>query len=176
MELLISEDEIKGKITELAKQIVENYKDSEEMILVTVLRGGLEFSDDLIAEIRKITDKKLILDDMIVKSYDGTNSTGKLNVEKDISIDVKGKNVLLLEDIIDSGRTLQFLKEFFEKKEVKSVEMCTFLDKSEKRVVEISPKFIGFEVPDVFVVGYGMDYNGDFRDMKDIMILDGKEK
>ena len=99
MELLISEDEIKGKIAELAKSIVEYYKDSKEIVLVTVLRGGLDFSDDLVKELRKLTDKKLILDDMIVKSYKGTESTGTINVEKDLKTDVKGKEVLLLEDI-----------------------------------------------------------------------------
>jgi hypoxanthine phosphoribosyltransferase len=176
MELLISEDEIREKIAELAKDIVKHYKNSKELVLVTVLRGGLDFSDDLIRELREVTDKKLILDDMIVKSYSGTKSSGTHNVEKDLKTDVKGKDVLLLEDIIDSGKTLKFLKDYFKKRGVKTVEMCTLLDKTERRTEDVNPLFIGFEIPDVFVVGYGMDFNGDFRDLKDIMILEGHER
>lgn len=176
MELLISEDEIREKIAGLAKDIAKHYKNSKELVLVTVLRGGLDFSDDLIRELRKCTGMKLILDDMIVKSYNGKKPAGSHNVEKGIKTDVKDKDVLLLEDIIDSGRTLMFLREYFMKKGVRSVDMCTLLDKTERREIDINPLFVGFEIPDVFVVGYGMDYNGDFRDLKDIMILEGHEK
>ena len=165
--VLISKEEIERRIKELGKQITEDLK-SEDVVVVGVLKGCVLFLSDIIRNL----DLKLDLDFMICSSYeDGTSSSGNVKIIKDINIDVKDKVVLIVEDIIDSGRTMHNLKEIFKVRQCKDFRICTLLDKQERRVVDIKADYIGFDVPNEFVVGYGLDYAGKYRNLPEIGVL-----
>lgn len=165
--VLISKDEIKKRIEELGSQITNDLK-GEEVIVVGVLKGCVVFLSDLIREL----DIKVDLDFMICSSYeDSTSSSGNVKIVKDINIDVKDKVVLIVEDIIDSGRTMANLKEIFKVRQCKDFKICTLLDKKERRAVNIEADYIGFDVPNEFVVGYGLDYAGKYRNLPEIGVL-----
>lgn len=151
--VLIPEEEVDKKIREMAAEISKAYE-GKELHLVCVLRGGVFF----MCELAKRLTVPVTLDFMSVSSYgDGTESCGQIKIIKDLDDSIEGKNVLVVEDIIDSGRTLSKLMELLESRKPASLSLCTLLDKPERRVVEVDVDYTGFSIPDLFVVGYGLD-------------------
>ena len=165
--ILISKDELSQRVKELSAQITKDFE-GEEVIVVGVLKGSVLFMTDLIREI----DLPMDIDFMVVSSYEGsTVSSGNVKIIKDVNIDVAGKNVIIVEDIIDSGRTMYSLRELFQVRDCKEFKICTLLDKKERRKIEIDADYVGFDVPNEFVVGYGLDYDGKYRNLEDIGVL-----
>lgn len=165
--ILISENELKTTVMEIAEKINADYK-NEEILLVVILKGSIVFATDLM---RYLT-MPVNIDFMQVSSYGcGTVSKGFINIKKDLSVDVAGKNVLIIEDIIDSGNTLKKLKELLKSRNPKSVKICTILDKPDRRVTDVEVEYSGISIPDEFVVGYGLDYNEQFRNLPYVGIL-----
>lgn len=165
--ILITAEEIDGIVTRLAAEISADYKD-EEIIVVSILKGSLIFTSDLI---RKMSCP-VILDMMQASSYgSGTQSSGNVHIKQDVASDVYGKNVLIVEDIIDSGNTLSKIKDFFISRKAKTVKICTMLDKPSRRVVDINVDYVGTQVPDEFIIGYGLDYNERYRELPYIGVL-----
>lgn len=151
--VLISEEEVDKKVREMAAEISKAYE-GKTLHLVCVLRGGVFF----MCELAKRLTIPVTLDFMSVSSYgDGTESSGQIKIVKDLDDSIEGKNVLVVEDIIDSGRTLSKLMELLESRKPESLALCTLLDKPERRVVEVNVDYTGFQIPDLFVVGYGLD-------------------
>lgn len=159
-EIVISEEELQNKITELAKQISADYTD-KDLLLICVMNGSVFFSVDLIKQLTVKAD----LDFISVASYDRTQSTGKVTLHRDISTDITDKDVIIIEDILDSGRTFAFLLEHIKSKNPKSLKACSLLDKPDRRVTEVNLDYTGFVIPDVFIVGYGMDYEQQYRQL-----------
>lgn len=165
--VLISEDELKVMVKEIAQKISEDYKD-KNLLLVGLLKGSVVFMADLMKELS--VDCKI--DFICVSSYgSGTESQGRINLIKDVSQSVEGVDVLVVEDIIDSGNTLAFILKYFEAKGANSVKICTLLSKPDRRVVEIPVDYIGAEIPDEFVIGYGLDYAENYRNLPYVGIL-----
>ena len=161
---------------EIAAHISQDYA-GEEIVFICVMKGAVCFTIDLMRYVKN----PIILDFITVLSYGpGAKSTGAVKLKKDIDSNIKGKHVLLLEDILDSGRTLTYLLEHFQKQEPASLNVCALLDKPEKRKYPIPLKYNGFTIPDIFIVGYGMDYDQRFRDLpymgivKESYIKEGK--
>ena len=165
--VLLSEEEIAAKIAELGKQISEDYK-GKNLLLISVLKGSVVFMADLM---RAITiDCKI--DFMAVSSYGaGTHSSGSVKIIKDLDINLEGYDLLVVEDILDSGNTLSKLKKILLDRNPKSFKICTFLDKPDRRVVELVADYKGFTIPDEFVVGYGLDYDEKYRNLPCVGIL-----
>ena len=158
---LLTKEEIQSKVKELAIQI-QNYFKNEEIYVVCILKGAGVFTMDLIREIKN----DVILDFMIVSSYGSeTKSSGIVKIIKDVDMAVENKNVLIVEDIIDTGLTLEYLKDYFQRRGCKDFRICTLLDKFEKRTCNIVPDFVGFKIPNKFVVGYGIDCNEKYRNL-----------
>ncbi|SHM68645.1 hypoxanthine phosphoribosyltransferase [Caldanaerovirga acetigignens] len=167
-EILISEEEIKKKLKELGKRITEDYRDKKDILLVGVLKGAVLFIADLIRHI----DLPLQVDFMAVSSYGAsTESSGVVRILKDLDENIEGKNILIVEDIIDSGLTLSYLYNMLKSRKPASIKICTLLDKPSRRKVKIKVDYLGFEIPDYFVVGYGLDYNEKYRNLPFIGIL-----
>lgn len=161
IETLISREEVESRIKELAKLIETDYKE-KDLICVALLKGSVIFLSDLIKEITL----PLQIDFMNVSSYGSeTTSSGNVKVIKDTDIDVRGKDVLIVEDIIDTGITLEYVIGMFKTKGVASVKTCTLLSKPERRKIDVKVDYIGFEVPDKFVIGYGLDYAQKYRNL-----------
>ncbi|MBS5037127.1 MAG: hypoxanthine phosphoribosyltransferase [Fusobacterium sp.] len=161
VEVLISREKVEERIKELAKEIEKDYA-GKELVCVGLLKGSVMFMADLI----KAVDLDLRIDFMKVSSYgSGTNSTGVVKILKDVDVDLAGKDVLIVEDIIDTGLTILNVKDFLSKKNPKSVKVCTLLDKPSRRVVEVKGEYVGFEIPDEFVVGYGLDLDEKYRNL-----------
>ena len=172
-EIMITEEEIAQKINELANQINYDYKDKEkEVIVIGILKGCFVFMSDLI---RKL-DFNVKVQFMEISSYqNGTVSQGKITIKKDIGIDIEGKDVLITEDIIDSGNTLSQLTEILEKRKPKSIKVCTLLSKPSRREVEFDADYTGFVIEDRFIIGYGLDCGEQFRQLPyiaEVEILD----
>jgi len=165
-ELLLREEEIKKRISELGEIITKDYRD-KNLLLVSVLKGSFIFMSDLSRSI----DLDLKIDFMSVSSYIGTESTGVVRILFDLSLPVTDFDILLVEDILDSGRTLKYIVSILKDRNPRSVEICTLLDKPTRRVADVDAKYIGFSIPDEFVVGYGLDYNEKYRNLNDIVIL-----
>lgn len=166
-ETLISYCEIDKRITELAEKITRDYKNSRPLV-IGVLKGAWIFMADLLRKVELDVD----VDFICVSSYGlGTTSSGHITLLKDITIDCTGRDVIVVEDIIDSGTTLMYLKEMLLARNASSVNIATLLSKPSRRVVDIDVKYVGFEVPDKFVVGYGMDYKERFRALHEICVL-----
>ncbi len=166
--VLISKEEVEKRIHEMGKQISEHYK-GEEVHLVSVLRGGVFFT----CELAKHLTVPVSIDFMSVSSYgNDTKSSGVVKVIKDLDDAIEGKNVLVVEDIIDSGRTLNYLLENLKNRRPKSLRLCTLLDKPQRRVVDVSVDYTGFEIPDEFVVGYGLDYMQHYRNLPYIGVVE----
>ncbi|KGT34083.1 hypoxanthine phosphoribosyltransferase, partial [Vibrio parahaemolyticus] len=152
---MISEQEVQERIRELGKQITERYQGSEDLVLVGLLRGSFVFMADLARAI-ELTHQ---VDFMTASSYGNTmESSRDVRILKDLDDDIKGKDVLLVEDIIDTGNTLNKIREILSLREPKSIAICTLLDKPSRREVNVPVDWIGFEIPDEFVVGVGIDY------------------
>ena len=165
---LISEEKVDARIRELGEQISKDYA-GESVHLVCILKGACIFMCDLAKRIRV----PLSMDFMTVSSYgSGTQSSGIVRIKKDLDDPIKGLNVLIVEDIVDSGRTLHYLTEVFKERGCKSVRTCTLLDKPERRVVDLTVDYTGFLIPDEFVVGYGMDYDQRYRDLPYIGVVE----
>lgn len=161
IETLISREEVESRIKELAKLIETDYKE-KDLICIGLLKGSVMFLSDLIKEITL----PLQIDFMNVSSYGSeTTSSGNVKVIKDTDIDVRGKDVLIVEDIIDTGITLEYVIGMFKTKGVASVKTCTLLSKPERRKIDVKVDYIGFEVPDKFVIGYGLDYAQKYRNL-----------
>ena len=163
-----SEETLHNIVAELGRKISEDYKD-KNLLLVSVLKGSVVFMADLMREITVPCE----IDFMCVSSYQsGTTSTGAVKIIKDLDINLEGKDVLVVEDILDSGRTLSYLKSVLMTRNPRSFRICTLLDKPERRVVpDLIADYSGAEVPDEFVVGYGLDYNDYYRNLPFIGVL-----
>ena len=160
IKVLITEQEIASRTRELAEQIQREYN-NEEIVIVCILKGATFFA----VELAKRIESDTIIDFMKVSSYEGTESTGKINFTLDISEDITGKNVLIVEDIVDTGRTLAYVKKYLESKNPKNVKICTMLNKKERRVIDLEPEYVAFDIPDKFVIGYGLDYDEKYRNL-----------
>jgi len=166
-EILITEEEIQEKIKALAAELTEAYKDSFPLV-IGVLKGAMPFMSDLL----KRVDTYLEMDFMDVSSYGkSTVSSGEVKIVKDLDTSVEGRDVLIIEDIIDSGLTLSYLVELFRYRKAKSIKIVTLLDKPTGRKASISADYVGFIVPDEFVVGYGLDYAEKYRNLPYIGVL-----
>ena len=164
---LISKEAIENRIKELAKQIDNDYE-GEQFLLVAVLRGSFIFVADLIREI----EGDVSVDFIEAKSYCGTTTSGELKILKDTRENIEGKNVIIVEDIIDTGITLDRLTKEFLKRKPKSLKICACFDKPSRREVELKGDYIGFEIPNEFVIGYGLDYDEKFRNLKEVKIYE----
>ena len=167
-EVLLAEDEIQAKVAELGRRISTDYA-GRELTLVSVLKGSLPFMADLM---RAITIPVQI-DLMEVSSYGGTatESSGLVRILKDLSSSIDGRHVLIVEDIIDTGLTLNYLVRYLRGKNPASLRICTLLDKPARRLVEIPIDYLGFEIPDQFVIGYGLDYGERYRNLRFVGVL-----
>ncbi|PXW41218.1 hypoxanthine phosphoribosyltransferase [Erwinia sp. AG740] len=161
VEVMISELEVKARVAELGRQISEHYRDStSDMVLVGLLRGSFVFMADLCRAI----DHSHEVDFMTASSYgSGMSSTRDVKILKDLDEDIRGKDVLIVEDIIDSGNTLSKVREILQLRAPKSLAICTLLDKPSRREVPVPVEWVGFSIPDEFVVGYGIDYAQHYR-------------
>lgn len=168
--ILLSEQEISDIVKRIAKEIDEDFR-GEEVEFVVVLKGSMPFATDLM---RKV-NVPLTIDFIQASSYGkGSKSTGEIIIKHELGEDIKGKNVIIIEDIIDSGNTLSKLKELLLKREPKSLKICSMLNKQERREVELVADYIGAEIPDEFVVGYGLDYAEKYRELPYIGVLSRK--
>lgn len=166
-EILITEEQIKTKIKELGAQITEYYK-GKDLVVIGVLKGCVIFLSDLIREIKL----PLTMDFMVVSSYgNSTKSSGVVRIIKDLEKDIQGKDVLIVEDIVDSGLTLSYLIEYLKSRNANSVKVCSLLDKPERRKAKVEIDFMGFHIPDEFVIGYGLDYAEVYRNLPFVGIL-----
>lgn len=165
--VLISQEELARRVAELGEQITKDYE-GEPLILVGILKGANIFMADLARAIKG----KIQMEFMVVSSYgSGTESSGKINIIKDINRDIEGKNILLVEDIIDTGMTLKYLQEYLKDRKARSVKICTLLDKPERRQANVHVDYIGYEVPNEFIIGYGIDYAEYYRNLPYIASL-----
>ncbi|MEF9941725.1 MAG: hypoxanthine phosphoribosyltransferase [Lachnospiraceae bacterium] len=169
--VLISEEDVIERIKVLAKKISEDYA-GKEVHLICVLKGGVFF----MCELAKHITLPVSMDFMSVSSYgDGTSSSGVVKIAKDLDEPLEGKDVIVVEDIIDSGRTLSYLLDILEKRGPKSMGLCTLLDKPDRRIRHVQVDYVGFEIPDEFVVGYGLDYAQKYRNLPYIGVVEGVE-
>ena len=160
-EVLVTEEQLKEVNERLGAKITEDFKD-KNLLVVGILKGSIYFMTDL----TRYIDLPLKLDFLAVSSYGGgTSSSGAVKILKDIDINLEGYDILLVEDILDSGRTLHYVCEMLKTRKPKSVSIVTLLDKPERRVVDLTPDYVGCQVPDEFVVGYGLDYDQRYRNL-----------
>ena len=165
--VLLSEEQIRARVAELAAEIDRDYA-GKDTLFVCILKGSVFFFSDLLKEMKTMP----VIDFMAASSYgDATVSSGVLNITKDLSVSVQGKHVVLIEDIVDSGFTLSRLKEHLLSRHPLSVRICTLLNKPDRRTVDVDVDYCGFDIPDEFVVGYGLDYAEKYRNEKDVYIL-----
>ena len=167
LRVLLSEDEIREKVRELGGKITADYKNSN-LMLVTVLKGAVVFLADLMRQI----DVPAEIDFIVVSSYgSGVKSSVVVKIVKDLDVPLAGKDILIVEDILDSGLTLSYIKELLESRGPRSIRIATLLDKPSRRKVDLQADYIGFSVPDEFVIGYGLDYDEKYRNLPYIGIL-----
>lgn len=166
--VLISEDEIRSRIAELARQIEADYADREDLLLLCVLKGGFVFLGDLSRALKR----PHALDFMGVSSYgSGTRSSGAVQIILDLQQPIHGRHVLIVEDIIDSGRTLSYLRQNLLARQPASLRICSLLNKPSRREVDVPVDYVGFDIPDEFVVGYGLDFDELYRNLPFVAIL-----
>ena len=166
--ILVTEEQIKAKVTELAGQLMEDYADKNPLF-IGVLKGVVPFFADMI----RAFEAPCEIDFMWISSYQGTNSTGSMLVRKDVTQDIRGRHVVILEDIFDTGNSLDFTYKHLMAKEPASLKICTFLDKPERRKAGITLKadYTGYVIPNEFVVGYGLDFNEKYRNLPFVGVL-----
>ena len=165
--VLFTEEQLSQRCQEIANEIMGDYQD-KEVVLISVLRGSFVFMADLCRRI----DLPCTVDFMSVSSYgSGTSSTGQVQITKDLSSDISGKHILVVEDILDSGNTLSYLLNVLQQRKPASIRLCTLLDKPDRRVKPVEVHYSGFTIPDAFVVGYGLDYAEHYRNLPYIGIL-----
>lgn len=161
IQVLISEEELKERTKVIGKQISDDYA-GKEVHMICVLKGGVMFMSDLSKEITV----PVTMDFMAVSSYGNeTSSSGVVKIVKDLDENIEGKDVLIVEDIIDSGRTLSYLVQILNDRNPRSLKICTLLDKPDRRVVDVDVSYTGFVIPDLFVLGYGLDYTQRYRNL-----------
>jgi hypoxanthine phosphoribosyltransferase len=166
-DVLLTEDQIKEKIKELAARITEDYK-GKDLLVLGILKGSVIFMSDLLKEIKI----PCIMDFMAVSSYgNSSESSGIVKILKDLDFELKGKHVLIVEDIIDSGITLKYLMKYLGARNPESLEIACLLNKPDRRKEEMEVKYLGFDVPDYFLVGYGLDYAEKYRNLPYVAIL-----
>ncbi|MBQ4030931.1 MAG: hypoxanthine phosphoribosyltransferase [Bacilli bacterium] len=158
--VLITKSMLQRRIKELAKQIENDYK-GKDLTVICLLKGSIYFTADLTKYLRK----NVIVECMRLSSYEGTNSTGVIKMKLDLDEPVTGKHILIVEDIIDTGRTLSYLVDYLKGEKPASLKICTLLDKPDRRVVKMTPDYSGFTIPNLFVIGYGMDYDEKYRNL-----------
>lgn len=171
-EPLISELDIKVRIGHMVLDIAKDLK-HQELLLVGILRGSFMFTADLV-RLLYINDMHPLIDFVFVTSYEGTQSTGDLRLLREPSLDVEGRWVLIVDDILDTGRTMKYAQEYIKERGAAEVRSCVLLDKPVRRVVDVQADYVGFTIDDVFVVGYGLDHNGRYRDLPYLAILEGE--
>ena len=164
--ILISEEEIQKKVAEMGKKISEDFRDKDPLF-VGVLKGCFIFMADLMRRV----NIKCSMDFMAVSSYSGTSSTGAVKINKDLSEDIEGRHVIIVEDILDSGVTLSYLKQYLMVRKPASISIATLMDKPARRKADVYADYSCFEIPDAFVVGYGLDYNERYRNLPYIGVL-----
>lgn len=166
-EVMIAEEELQKRIVELGEEISKDYQD-REILLIGVLKGACVFMSDLMKRI----DSTVEIDFMAVSSYGAsTQSTGVVRIIKDLDTSIEGKDVLIIEDIIDTGLTLHYLYDNLQSRNPNSLKICTLLDKPERREIEMNADYVGFQVPNKFIVGYGLDYDEKYRNLPYITCL-----
>lgn len=166
--VLFSGEQIRQRAKEIGKQISKDYE-GEEILVVGTLKGAIFWMVDVTRNI----DVPVIIDFVVAKSYgSNTSSSGKVDILKDVDADLEGKNVLIMEDIVDSGLTMDYLLKHFKKKNPKSIKVCTMLNKEDRREVDVQVDYAGFEVDNVFIVGYGLDYDQKFRNLPNITYIE----
>ncbi|MGL4391925.1 MAG: hypoxanthine phosphoribosyltransferase [Fusobacteriaceae bacterium] len=170
--ILISEDQIKKRVKELGEQITREYKSrNEELVVICLLKGSILFMSDLIREIKI----PLVIDFMGTSSYGNEfQAITEVKITKELDEQISGKDVLIVEDIIDTGRTLTKIKEILSTREPKSIKICSLLDKPSRREVKMKGDYIGFEIEDVFVLGYGLDFKQEYRNIPYVAVM-GKD-
>ena len=166
--ILLTEEQIKAKIAELGKILSEEYRDKNPVV-IGVLKGVVVFYADMIRAIEVPCE----MDFMCVSSYRGTESTGRTMISKDLAGDIYGRHVLILEDIFDTGNSLEFISNHLWNKKPASLKICTLLDKPDRRKpgVKVQCDYVGFQIPDEFVVGYGLDFNEKYRNLPYVGVL-----
>jgi len=169
-EVLIDEDRLRSRIAELGKEISKDYKNSNDLLLICILRGAIIFLSDLSREIQV----PHAMDFLAISSYGpgSRSSSGVVRINMDLTTNIYGKDVLIVEDIIDSGNTLSYVLEMLSTRKPKSMHICTLLDKFERREVEIPIRYTGFKIPDKFVFGYGLDLDEIYRNLPFIGVVD----
>ena len=166
--VLYSEEQLRQRVCEMGAQITKDYQGKDKILLVSVLKGSYIFMADL----SRAIDLPVTIDFMVVSSYgNGTSTTGAVRINKDLSRDIEGKNVIIVEDILDSGVTLNYLTKYLENRKPASITIATLMDKPERRRAEVNAKYVGFVIPDAFVVGYGLDYAEEYRNLPYVGIL-----
>jgi len=165
LEILFDEQQIRARVADLAREITREYA-GRRLVLVSILRGSVFFATDLARQI----ELPLSMDFLSISSY-GEDSEGVVRITKDLEENIAGKDVLVIEDIIDTGFTLKYLLRTLASRNPKSLEVCALLDRRARRIIEIELKYIGFEIPDKFVVGYGLDYRQRYRNLPYIGVL-----
>lgn len=165
--ILVSEEAIRSKVLELGQLITEAYR-GRQLLVVGILKGSVVFMSDLIRAI----DLPLEIDFMEVSSYgNATQSSGAVRILKDLEVDLTGRDILIVEDIIDTGLTLTYLSKMLRARKPASLKICTFLDKPSRRKSEVFADFTGYAIPDEFVVGYGLDFGGKYRNLPYVAVL-----
>ncbi len=169
MNILIKEDDIKKRVKELGKEINNDYK-NRNPILIGVLKGAFVFLADLLRELEIPVE----IDFLGISSYEGTKSSGVVRITQDLSLKIEDRDVILVEDIVDSGRTINYIINNLRTRQPRSIAVCTLLNKKSARVIDVPLTYIGFNIPQVFVVGYGLDYEKKFRNLKHIGVYSGE--
>lgn len=170
-EVIFNEQQIKSRVNALADQLNHDYAGKRDVVLVAVLTGAIMFATDLYKKL----DLYAHMDFVDVSSYQGgTSSTGSVKLLHDLKNDIQGKDVIICEDIVDTGRTLKFLNDLFEDRGANSIKICSMFDKPEGRVVDVHADYVGLDVPNKFLVGYGLDYDGLYRNLPYIGVLKQK--
>ena len=169
--VLISSEQIQSRVREMADAIESDYPDGP-IYMVSILKGSFIFVADLARALKRHSVR---IEFMGISSYGNQKtSSGQVKVTRDLDVNIEGQNVLIVEDIIDSGVTLSYLTRLLEQRKPKSLEIATLLDKPERRIRPVRVKYVGFTIPDEFVVGYGLDYAEDYRNLSEIRVIDGE--
>ena len=158
--VLISQEEIQKRLYELAEQLDKDYK-GKEIVVLCVMRGGVFFTVDLTLKMKT----KMKYEFLTISSYEGMESTGQIRLVQDLRESIEGKDVLILEDIVDTGRSMAYLLEYLKSKKPNSLKLCVLANKAERREVEVPIDYIGFEVPNKYIVGYGFDIDNAYRNI-----------
>jgi hypoxanthine phosphoribosyltransferase len=166
---LINETDIAQRVSELGKQINDDYKD-KDLVLVGVLKGAFVFLSDLLRHL----DIPVAVDFLSISSYNGTESSGVVRLTHDLSLNIEGRDVVIVEDVVDTGKTLQYIIDNLKTRKPRSLAVCTLLNKKEHRAIDVSLDYVGFTIPGVFVVGYGLDYRNQYRNVRYIGVLNGR--